>query len=51
MPHATTKILDQLKVNPEERQFASLEDMNSLTGRIIDKPEGIFPRYQLLEKA
>ena len=51
MPHASSKLLGQIKVKPEERQFTSLGDMNSLSGRIIDKPEGVFPRYQLLEKA
>jgi len=25
--------------------------MNSLAGRNIDKPEGVFPRYQLSEDA
>jgi methionyl-tRNA synthetase len=51
MPDACAKLLDQIKVNPDERQFTSLKDMNSLAGRTIDKPEGVFPRYQLLEDA
>ncbi|NCF47665.1 MAG: methionine--tRNA ligase, partial [Alphaproteobacteria bacterium] len=51
MPDASAKLLDQIKVNSDERQFTSLKDMNSLAGRIIDKPEGVFPRYQLLEDA
>ena len=51
MPDACSKLLNQIKVNSEERQFASLKDINSLAGRIIDKPEGVFPRYELLEDA
>ena len=51
MPDASATLLDQIKVNPDERQFTSLKDMNSLAGRSIDKPEGVFPRYQLLEDA
>ena len=51
MPDASSKLLDQINVDPEERQFASLTHMNSLKGRIIGKPQGVFPRYQLLEDA
>ncbi len=51
MPDASAKLLDQIKVNSDERQFTSLKDMNSLAGRNIDKPEGVFPRYQLSEDA
>ena len=45
------KLLDQIKVSPEERLFSSLTDINSLSGRIIEKPEGVFPRYLKLEDA
>ena len=51
MPDASSKLLDQINVNPEERQFASLAHMNSLKGRIIGQPQGVFPRYELLENA
>ena len=51
MPDASEKLLDQIKVSPEERLFSSLTDINSLSGRIIEKPEGVFPRYLKLEDA
>ena len=51
MPDASEKLLDQIKVSPEERLFSSLTDINSLSGRIIEKPEGVFPRYLKSEDA
>ena len=51
MPDASDKLLDQIKVSPEERLFSSLTDINSLSGRIIEKPEGVFPRYLKLKDA
>ncbi len=51
MPDASEKLLDQIKVSPEERLFSSLKDINSLSGRIIEKPEGVFPRYLKLKDA
>ena len=51
MPDASEKLLDQIKVSPEERLFSSLTVIDSLSGRIIEKPEGVFPRYLKLEDA
>ena len=51
MPDASEKLLDQIKVSPKERLFSSLTDINSLSGRIIEKPEGVFPRYLKSEEA
>ena len=46
MPTAAGKLLDQLAVPLEARAFDSLGKNNSLTaGRIMPKPEGIFPRF------
>ena len=49
MPDASAKLLDQIKVTPEERPFMYLSKRNILLGRTIEKPEGVFPRYQALE--
>lgn len=51
MPDASAKLLDQIQVAPEERLFMFLSSSNMLSGRIIEKPEGVFPRYQLLKDA
>ncbi|MCG8358689.1 MAG: class I tRNA ligase family protein, partial [Kiloniellales bacterium] len=44
MPGATGKILDQLGVPGEGRDFSALEDSLE-PGRDLPKPEGVFPRY------
>ena len=51
MPDASAKLLDQIQVAPEERLFTFLSSSNMLSGRIIEKPEGVFPRYQLSKDA
>ena len=50
MPDASAKILGQIKVNESERTFVHLSDVNLLSGRIIEKPEGVFPRHQIVEE-
>jgi methionyl-tRNA synthetase len=46
MPESAGKVLDQLKVSSERRQFANLGPTGRLdAGTVIDKPEGVFPRY------
>lgn len=48
MPDAAEKLLDQLAVSAQERDFAALE--NSLVaGTALPKPEPIFPRVELKE--
>ncbi|GAB4394334.1 MAG: methionine--tRNA ligase [Kiloniellaceae bacterium] len=44
MPDATAKMLDQLAVLAEARDFASLED-RLVPGTPLPKPEGVFPRF------
>jgi methionyl-tRNA synthetase len=44
-PDAAGRILDQLKVTADERQFEHISDTYTLKpGTEIDKPEGVFPR-------
>jgi methionyl-tRNA synthetase len=46
MPDSTAKLLDQLKVPTNERSFEYHGAKGRLkSGYIIDKPEGVFPRY------
>ena len=46
MPTSAEKVLDQLAVPPEAREFRSLGKKNSLIpGKLMPKPEGIFPRF------
>ena len=46
MPDASHRILDQLAVEPEARDFAAFGEGGALTaGRTLPKPEGVFPRY------
>ncbi len=52
MPTASAKILDQLSVGPENRDFSSLTRATALNpGTALPKPEGVFPRYQTAEVA
>jgi methionyl-tRNA synthetase len=44
MPQSAAKLLDQLAVPPERRDFASL-DRALAPGTPLPKPEGVFPRY------
>ena len=46
MPASAAKILDQLGVDPTQRDFQFLDGMTRLScGQGIAKPEPIFPRY------
>ena len=46
IPASAEKLLDQLKIGSQDRQFASLGADHRLDPSIvIDKPEGVFPRY------
>ena len=46
MPDASHRILDQLAVEPEARDFAAFGEAGTLTpGRALPRPEGVFPRY------
>ena len=44
MPLSMAKLLDQLGVPPEKRDFAALEAA-LVPGTALPKPEGVFPRY------
>jgi methionyl-tRNA synthetase len=51
-PEAGHKILDQLKIPENERNFSFINEDNMLkSGTAIDKPEGVFPRLETNEKA
>ncbi|MEM8833988.1 MAG: methionine--tRNA ligase [Pseudomonadota bacterium] len=51
-PEAAAKILDQLKIPEDQRLFAHMAADYALeTGTEIDKPEGVFPRLELKDKA
>ncbi len=46
MPDSMAKMLDQLSVPEDARDFARLGDADALTpGTALPKPEGVFPRY------
>lgn len=46
MPESSAKILDQLGVDPADRNFANLDDASALqSGTTLPKPQGIFPRF------
>lgn len=45
-PDSANKILDQLKIPEEQRDFASLGTPLQ-SGTAIDKPEGVFPRIEV----
>ncbi len=44
MPGAMGRMLDQLGVAPEARDFAAL-DTALAAGTVLPKPEGVFPRF------
>ena len=47
MPDASARLLDQLAVPEDKRDFASLGPEHALkAGTELPKPEGVFPRYQ-----
>jgi len=44
-PDAASKILDQLEISEDQRQFEHVTDTYTLkSGLVINKPEGVFPR-------
>ena len=45
IPDSAAKLLDQLKIDATDRQFADLGSIGRLFDTVIDKPEGVFPRY------
>ncbi|EFL90264.1 methionine--tRNA ligase [Ahrensia sp. R2A130] len=46
LPESAEKLLDQLKIPEDQRDFAYLGGDNRLdTATVIEKPEGVFPRY------
>ncbi len=46
MPDAAAKILDQVKVSEDEREFSFIGQGHRLkSGVTIDQPQGVFPRY------
>ncbi len=49
-PVAANKLLDQLAVPADKRKFANLKDKLK-TGEFLPKPEGVFPRIEVLPEA
>ncbi len=49
VPEAASKLLDQLAVAPDRRDFAALAGKALVAGTPLPKPQGIFPRY-IVEK-
>lgn len=47
IPTASNKILDQLTVPEDEREFRHLDDCPIKPGSPISKPQGVFPRLEL----
>lgn len=51
-PESAGKILDQLKISEDQRDFSFITEEHALqSGTQIDKPEGVFPRLDAAEKA
>ncbi|HXM84460.1 MAG TPA: methionine--tRNA ligase, partial [Stellaceae bacterium] len=44
VPEAAAKLLDQLSLPPDQRDFAALATALA-PGAVLPKPAGIFPRY------
>lgn len=52
IPDSAAKILDQLKIPHDERNFSFISKQHMLKSNIeIDQPEGVFPRLESNEKA
>jgi methionyl-tRNA synthetase len=45
MPTSAAKLLDQLALPPDQRDFAALATHPLASGTQLPKPEGVFPRY------
>ena len=51
VPDSAAKVLDQLKIPADQREYAHIHDDYALGSVAIDKPEGVFPRIVLEEEA
>ncbi|HEY1097265.1 MAG TPA: methionine--tRNA ligase, partial [Alphaproteobacteria bacterium] len=52
MPESCGRLLDQLAVPQDQRNYATLDDqIHIVSGAVIDQPVGVFPRYQPPEAA
>ena len=52
VPESAAKMLDQLKIAKNERDFTFISDKHRLkSGTEIEVPEGVFPRLEAPEKA
>ena len=52
MPDSCGKLLDQLAVSADNRDFTTLDDqIHIVSGATIPQPVGVFPRYQPAEQA
>ena len=51
IPDSAAKVLDQLKIPADQRDYAHIHDDYALGSVAIDKPEGVFPRIVLEEEA
>jgi len=50
VPDGAGKLLDQLAVNPDHRDFSYLGDAHRLVaGQALPAPEGVFPRLSPLD--
>jgi methionyl-tRNA synthetase len=45
VPDASSRLLDQLAVEPQGRSFAALRGLPLKPGTLLPAPEGVFPRY------
>lgn len=52
VPTAAAKLLDQLKISEDKRDFSVLNVSNRLqAGTVIEQPQGVFPRLDLPQEA
>ena len=52
IPESADKLLNQLKIDKNERLYAHISKENTLkSGTAIDTPEGVFPRLETSEAA
>ena len=45
IPHSAANLLDQLKIPENERDFTRVGGFRPVSGRVIDKPMPVFPRF------
>ena len=48
IPIGANKILDQLSINKNKREYANFHD-ELISGTKLSKPEGVFPRLEIKE--